>query len=268
MQDIPTTGAASLERVLANPAEWALFIDIDGTLLDMAPTPDATVVPPGLVQTLSRLATKFDGAVALITGRRVADADRFFAPLRLVVSGVHGTEARTHPDGEIAKLAAPVPPGLLDAVHDVARLSPGVLVEQKGAGVAVHYRNSPQSGAALERELEGIARRWEGFTLRPGRKVLELVPKAYSKATGFRSLMPLPVFRGRRPIMIGDDSGDEPAMREAQRLGGIALRVAGEHFSRDRADFDGAAEVRAWLTVLSRQTAAEATHAGRPTRQP
>ena len=87
MQEISTAGAANLQRVLANSAECALFLDIDGTLLDMAPAPDAVVVPPGLVQTLSRLTRTFGGAVALITGRRVSDADRFFAPLRLVDIG-------------------------------------------------------------------------------------------------------------------------------------------------------------------------------------
>jgi trehalose 6-phosphate phosphatase len=251
MQEISTPGAASLERVLANSAEWALFIDIDGTLLDMAPAPDAVVVPPGLVQKLSRLTRAFGGAVALITGRRVSDADRFFAPLRLVTSGVHGTEARTEPGGDIAMLAATVPDGLLQAVRDIARLSPGILIEEKGAGVAVHYRHAPQMRAAIELELGRIAGRWENFALRSGRRVLDLIPKTHSKGTGLSTLMRLPSFGGRRPIMIGDDLGDEPAMREAKRLGGVGLRVAGEHFSRDRADFDCPASVRCWLALLA-----------------
>jgi trehalose 6-phosphate phosphatase len=256
MQEISTSGAGSLERVLANSAEWALFVDIDGTLLDMAPTPDAVVVPPGLVPMLPRLSRAFGGAVALITGRRVSDADRFFAPLRLVTSGVHGTEARTEPGGDTAMLAAPVPEGLLQAVRDIARLSPGILIEEKGAGVAVHYRHAPQMRPAIEVELGRIVGRWENFALRSGRRVLDLIPKTHSKGTGLAALMRLPSFRGRNPIMIGDDLGDEPAMREAKRLGGIGLRVAGEHFSQDRADFDSAASVRAWLSVLASRAAA------------
>jgi len=266
MQNIPASGAASFERVLTNSAEWALFIDIDGTLLDMASTPDAAVVPPGLVQTLTRLAKMFNGAVALITGRRVSGADRFFAPLELVTSGVHGTEARTVSGGDTAMLAAPVPSGLVQAVNDVARISPGILVEEKGAGVAVHYRNAPESRSAIEAELRRIARRWENFALRSGRKVLDLVPKTYSKGTGLRSFMRLPAFHGRRPIMIGDDHGDEPALREAQRLGGIGLRVAGEHFSHDCADFDGAASVRSWLAALASQPKLQA-HSGAAEQQ-
>jgi trehalose 6-phosphate phosphatase len=251
MHEISTPGAASLERVLASSAEWALFIDIDGTLLDMAPRPDAAVVPSGLVQTLTHLVKRFGSAVALISGRRVSDADRFFAPLRLVMSGVHGAEARTRPGGETAMLAAPVPARMLQAVHAIAGLSPGILVEEKGAGVAVHYRDAPQLRAAIERDLARIVLQWEDFAVLSGRKVLELVPKTHSKGTGLGSLMRLPAFSGRRPIMIGDDHGDEPAMRMAQRLGGFGLRVAGEHFGRDGADFDSAASVRSWLAALA-----------------
>jgi len=251
MQEISTPGSARLERVLANPAEWALFIDIDGTLLDMAPRPDAAVVPPGLVETLTRLSKGFGGGVALVTGRRVADADRFFAPLRLVTSGVHGAEVRTHPGGETLMLAAPVPSEVLQAVHDIAARSSGILIEEKGPVVAVHYRKAPELGPAIERDLGSITLRWKDFTLRPGRRVLELVPKAHSKGTGLRSLVRLPAFNGRRPIMIGDDHGDEAAMHLAQRLGGLGLKVAGEHFDRHGADFDGAASVRAWLSGLA-----------------
>jgi trehalose 6-phosphate phosphatase len=262
MQDIPRTGSASrLERVSADAAECALFIDIDGTLLDMAPSPDQVMVPPGLVQTLSRLTKNFGGAIALITGRRVADADRFFAPLRLVTSGVHGTEARTQAGGNIAMLAPPAPAGLLQAVKEMARLSPGILVEVKGAGIAVHYRHAPKMRATIELELERIAGQWDDFDLRSGRKVLDLIPKCCSKGTGLKSLMRLPAFHNRRPVMIGDDHGDEPAMLEAQRLGGIGLRVAGEHFRRKSADFDSAASVRRWLAALATQPR-PAAHAG------
>jgi len=91
---------------------------------------------------------------------------------------------------------------------------------------------------------------WDSFALRRGRKVLDVVPKAHSKATGLAWLMQLPAFRGRRPVMIGDDHGDEPAMAAAENLGGIGLKVAGEHFSRDGADFASPARVRAWLAGL------------------
>jgi trehalose 6-phosphate phosphatase len=257
MQEESATGVGRLDRasgrahenLVSNARDWALFIDIDGTLLDMAPTPDAVRVPPGLVETLARLKRSFNGAVALITGRRVADADRFFAPLQAIALGVHGAEARTEPRGATAMLADPVPRDLTGAVHGVARALPGILVEDKGVGLAVHYRHAPEARSTLEAELKRLVLRWEGFTVRPGRKVLDVAHKAHSKGTGLMRLMTLPRFRGRRPLMIGDDHGDEPALRAAERLGGIGLKVAGEHF-RDGADFDGPASVREWLSGL------------------
>jgi trehalose 6-phosphate phosphatase len=250
MEDIAATGTARLDALVAHPDAWALFIDIDGTLLDMAPTPDAVEVPPGLVDTLARLADSFNGAVALVTGRRLADVDRFFAPLKLPVSGVHGTEARAGRDGGASALADPVPAGLAAAVRSVARALPGTLVEDKGPALAVHFRSAPDSRAAIERELRRVVGHWGGYALRNGRQVLEVVPKGHSKATGLAWLMQLPAFAGRRPVMIGDDHGDEPALEAAERLGGIGLRVAGEHFGADAADFRSPAGVRAWLAGL------------------
>ncbi|HEY7552889.1 MAG TPA: trehalose-phosphatase [Hyphomicrobiaceae bacterium] len=250
MQDVPVTGAVRLDGLEVHADEWALFIDIDGTLLDMAPTPDAVRVPPGLIATLTHLSETFSGAVALITGRRVADADRFFAPLKLAMSGVHGAEARNGRDGRTALLAGPVPDGLVAVVHRVALARPGILVEDKGSALAVHYRNVPEARPELELELRRAVARWEGFAVRTGRKVLDVVPEAHSKATGLAWIMALPAFRGRRPIMIGDDHGDEPAIRAAARLGGVGLTVAGEHFDPERADFLTPASVRSWLASL------------------
>jgi trehalose 6-phosphate phosphatase len=251
-EDLPMTATGRTRSVLAEPHRWALFIDIDGTLLGVAPTPDAVTVPAGLVPLLGDVASGLDGAAAILTGRRVADADRLFAPLKLIASGVHGTELRADPHAPVEILAAPIPAEVVQAMNNIAHIASGILVEQKGCGVAVHYRNAPLARRALESELAAIiAASSYDLVLREGRKVLEAVPRGYSKGTALTALVSRPPFRGRRPVMIGDDVGDESAFAAAERLGGLGLRVAGEHFSCEASDFDGIASVRAWLEALA-----------------
>ena len=242
--------------VLADPEQWALYVDIDGTLLGVAPTPDAVTVPAGLVPLLERLVRGLHGAAAILTGRRVADADRLFAPLKLVASGVHGTELRTERGGPIDTLAQPIPSEVIQAMNNISCIASGILVEQKGCGVAVHYRNAPLARKALETELAAIvaASSYE-LVLRQGRKVLEAVPSGYSKGTALAALAARPPFKGRRPVMVGDDVGDESAFLVAERLGGLGLRVAGEHYDCGTADFDGVHSVRAWLKALASRLA-------------
>jgi trehalose 6-phosphate phosphatase len=241
-----------VSRAFADADRLALFIDIDGTLLGIAPTPDAVHVPPKLVEVLERLVLGLDGAVALLTGRRIADADRLLSPLKLIAAGVHGTELRSQRNGAISMLAPPVSPDFVQAVNRIGELSPGILVEQKGAGMAVHYRNAPETTQLVIAELNRIvANDAYDVTLRRGRKVIEALPRGFSKATALTWLAERPPFKGRLPIMIGDDVGDESALQLAEKLGGLGLRVAGEHFSRAEADFDGADSVRVWLADLA-----------------
>lgn len=238
--------------VLVEPAQWALFCDIDGTLLGMAPTPDAVHVPAGLPRLLERVARGFGGAAAILTGRRVADADRLLDPLRLISSGVHGTELRREPGGPIAELARPIPAGVIQAMNKISAIASGIMVEQKGSGVAVHYRNAPLARQALESEMAAIiAASSYDLVLRQGRKVLEAVPKGFTKGTALLDIISRPPFKGRRPVMVGDDVGDESAFAMAEQLGGLALRVAGEHFTREQSDFEGIDAVRAWLRALA-----------------
>ena len=237
---------------LASPERCALFIDIDGTLLGVAPTPDAVSVPSGLVRLLEDVVRGLGGAAAVLTGRRIADADRLFSPLDLIASGVHGTELRCQPGGPILTLAPPIPAGVVQAMNNIAHIADGILVEQKGCGVAVHYRNAPLAQRALESEVAAIvAASSYDLVLREGRKVLEAVPRGYSKGTALVQIAAQPLFKGRRPVMIGDDVGDESAFAAAERLGGVGLRVAGEHFSAEASDFDGVAGVRGWLEALA-----------------
>lgn len=250
-----TNAAVVLGKLKKNAA---LFLDIDGTLLDVAPSPDLVSVPVELVGTLRQVSIGLSGAVAIITGRPVAEADQLFAPLRLVASGVHGTEIRTSPEGPVSRLADRVPSVVFERLKSVTSVSPKVWVEEKGTGIAIHYRNDPAAAPSVKAELVRLLAgvRDQQLKLCAGRKVFEVVPAGFSKGTALETLAALPQFRDRTPIMIGDDASDESAFAAAERLGGMALRVAGEHFSRDSAQFGGPAEVGAWLDCLARQLAA------------
>lgn len=230
------------------PVRNALFLDFDGTLVDIASTPDAVAIPPDLIELLRRLDRSLDGALAIVTGRLIADIDRFLAPLRLVVAGGHGAEYRTSAEEITRPTALPIDHDLVERVIDLARHTPGLLIEPKVATLAVHYRQIPEAARAVEIELRRIlADGPDHLELSYGRKVFEICPRHVSKGAAIECLSGLPAFQGRRPIMIGDDITDGSAFDAVKRCNGLALRVAGETFPREIADFSGPSAVRRWL---------------------
>lgn len=232
----------------------ALFLDLDGTILDIASEPTAVTTPLGLVETLRSLQASLGGAVAVLTGRKIADVDRLLAPLKLPAAGVHGSEIRVEPDGDIASRAEAVPAHLRQDVERLAESHSGTLFEDKGLSIAVHYRAVPSLEKVLEDELRRILDlHASGFVLSHGRRVLELVPEQSTKGTALERMMRLPPFRDRLPVMIGDDMPDETALAAAVGLGGLGLKVRGEHFRSGSVDFGGPAEVRGWLHALADQ---------------
>jgi trehalose 6-phosphate phosphatase len=236
-----------------NPAACALFLDLDGTLIDIALTPQGVLIPDGLASLLAELTRTLDGALAIVTGRPIADVDRFLAPLAPVAAGVHGAELRTTPRGEITLTAAPIDPALVAAVSTLAATEAGVVVETKRASVAVHYRLAPSAEAKIEAALQQLLDDGpDHLILCRGRKVFEIVPRHVSKGAALETLLALPTFLGRRPVMIGDDTSDLSAFAAAARHGGYGLKVAGEHFNGTEAFFSGPAAVRGWLATLSR----------------
>lgn len=228
----------------------ALFLDLDGTLIDIAQTPDEVVIPRELVGLLADVTRLLGGALAILTGRRIADIDRYLAPLAPVAAGTHGAERRITPGGPIVPVAAPLDDGIVEAVRDVARKLPGTLVELKSASIAIHYRQAPAAEPEIEEALKRIlAGGPDHLILSRGRMVLEIIPSHVSKGAALEAFMALPVFRGRRPVMIGDDISDLSAFEAAARLGGSGLRVAGEQFRAAEAEFTSPASVRAWLAA-------------------
>jgi trehalose 6-phosphate phosphatase len=237
--------------LVKNPTEWAVFLDLDGTLIDIAPTPRLVSIPPDLAPLLARLSATLSGALAIVTGRSIVDVDRFLDPLRPIAAGVHGAQLRTERDGDVRLAVGPMDPGVVAAVSRLSLLAPGIVVEPKIYSIAVHYRLAPSVEPQLEAALETIvASSPDHFILCPGRYVVEVVPRHVSKGAALERMLGLPVFKGRRPIMVGDDVPDESALETAVRHGGMGLRVAGEHF-KDRADFMSPLHVRTWLAALA-----------------
>ena len=241
---------------LGNPRRIALFLDMDGTLLDLAATPESVIVPGGLIDLLRRLANGLGGALAIVTGRRISEVDQILAPLRLAASGVHGAELRVSASGPVEHMTADLSDDVVQTLQQLAGRAPGAFAEPKGSGLAIHYRRAPEAESAIAADLQQFHARNPGqFDIWPGRKVFEVIPKGYSKGTAISMLAAEAPFKGRVPIMIGDDVGDEPAFSAAERLHGFGLRVGGENFDASRSDFEDPQSVLRWLDVLSRRTA-------------
>lgn len=240
----------------------ALFLDIDGTLLDIAARPDDVSVPTKLKTELQWLTGRLGGALALISGRSVRDIDRLFGELKPRASGCHGGELRLLPAGEVFMAASGrLPPSIIDNLTKLAASHSALLLEDKGVCVAVHYRAAPTLGAALRHELDTIiARSGEaGLTVLPGRLVYEIKRDHVDKGTAVDAFMRLPAFSGRQPVFIGDDITDMAAFSAVTKYHGRPWSV-GRDLAPAVRMFDDASDVRAWITA---QTARQDTRAGR-----
>ena len=223
------------------PARSALLLDMDGTLLDIAPTPDLVRVAPGLTEALCRLRDAMGGALAVVTGRPIEQVDRLLAGVPYAVAGEHGGAIRHAPGAEVVRASLPNPP--VEWVIEAARIveaHPGAVLEQKQRGFVLHYRAAPSLGPALRDAVLGLIAPLAGqFQLMEALMAWEVRPRGADKGSAVDTLMTEAPFAGRKPIFIGDDVTDEDGMRAARALGGAGLRV-------DRY-FGGPADVRAWL---------------------
>lgn len=214
-----------LAPIAEDPARYALFLDIDGCLIDLAETPDGITVPPDLTDTLARLSERMGGALALVTGRKTAWVDKTFAPLLLPLAGLHGVERRGA-DGRIAEFA--LPEGMDIARARLAGFAeiPGMVVEDKEIAIALHYRQAPDREPEAEIAMTGLLREiGTGWELQRGKKVIELRPSGASKGAAVRAFLQEAPFAGRLPVTIGDDVTDETMFPVANELGGISIRI-------------------------------------------
>lgn len=229
----------------------ALFLDIDGTLLDMARTPDAVVVPADLQMTLVRLYDVLDGALAFVSGRSLSGIDRLFAPLRTAAVGCHGAEVRGL-DGNVRAMAAPIPGPVRAVFQSLVDSHPGTLLEDKVYTLSLHYRLAPEAREALQAAMEEHAHLFaaERVTIQHGKSVIDAKPKGVDKGVGLRALMRQPPFQDRRPIFGGDDTTDIDVFAILPELRGHGFSV-GRAFEGVDYAFDSPRAVRQWLSKLA-----------------
>lgn len=235
----------------------ALLFDIDGTLIELAPTPDEIVIPPELPRWLQQLSDLTSGALALVSGRTIGDIDRITSPVRLRAVGGHGAEMRLSPDGEV--LAAPVKPmntHLKRRFMAIGNLSPGILIEDKGYSLALHYRLAPDAGRAIFDAIAAIRADLPEAPIEvlSGKFVVEIKHEGFSKATAVRALMTEAPFAGRTPIFLGDDVTDETVFAIMADIHGIAYSV-GHKAQGVAGHFDSPHDVRMWIAAMIKNQA-------------
>jgi trehalose 6-phosphate phosphatase len=223
----------------------ALMLDMDGTLLDIAPTPDSVVVEPGLTEALAGLRDAFGGALAIVSGRPVESVDRFLGNAPGAVAGEHGGAIRHRRSEPVERPNLPSPPDAwLDSAAALVARFPGALLERKARGFALHYRLAPEAKDAFLEAARGFVAERPDFEVHPALMLWEIRPVGADKGAAVARLMERAPFAGRLPVFIGDDLTDEDGMREARRLGGAGYRVD--------AVFGSPAGVRSWLMRSAR----------------
>jgi trehalose 6-phosphate phosphatase len=231
---------------------WALFLDVDGTLLDLACHPDEVHVEPRLHDDLARLHANLGGALALLSGRRLSQLDALFDWKHRVAAGLHGAELRV-PDGRVRIT------GDDDAFTRVrsraaalAGATRGVILEDKTLALALHYRHAPAARDAAERIAQTLLREaGDHYALQRGDHVFELKPAGVDKGRALAALMRNAPFQGRTPWMLGDDLTDEDAFRHVNANGGISVIVGSRRPTEARHALEDPTAVRAWLHALA-----------------
>lgn len=216
----------ALACLKSRPGDYALFLDIDGTLIDLADRPEAIIVPPDLSDHLMRISEQLGGALALVTGRALAFADTLFSPLTLPIAGLHGAERR-RADGSMDGLTTdPAFKTLKRSLERVTADWKGILIEDKGAAVAAHYRQAPEWQASLEAVMHSaLEEAGPDYALQRGKMVIEIRPARASKGEAVRAFLSEKPFEGRIPITIGDDLTDEAMFKVANEAGGLSIRI-------------------------------------------
>jgi len=234
--------------------EFAILLDVDGTILDLAPTPREVWVPHELRETLAQLWDRTDGALAFVSGRPISELDLIFTPLQLPAIGGHGAEMRVRAGAAPGRpRIPPLEPRIKRMFAEIAEAGPGIIIEDKGYSLALHYRLAPDKEDIVLKAVAAICAGLPetSIELLPGKSMVEIKQVGFNKASGVRELMTYPPFAGRRPLFIGDDITDETVFAMLPEINGVPI-VVGRSVPGVEHYFDNPAEVRRWLDRLSR----------------
>ena len=245
------TGVITADIVLIDTIDVrtsAVLLDVDGTLLDIAATPREVDVPSQLKKALKKICERTEGATAFISGRPLADLDRLFAPLKMPAVAGHGAELRVTGKGEPSKYNISIGSDLRGRFAAFAKMHDGIILEDKGYSLALHYRLAPQHEAIVREAVAAATARYPASSIEilPGKEVIEVKSAAFNKGTGIRELMKYPPFRGRRPVFIGDDVTDESGFAVLPEFGGFGFSV-GRELTGLAGTFARPRDVRNWL---------------------
>ena len=231
--------------------EWCLFLDVDGTLIELTDSPFETYADADLKALLTEVAERLQGAVALVSGRSIEYLDALFAPLRLPAAGLHGVERRK---------ASGIMHGasFVDSQLDPARVAfdalvethPGTLLEDKGRTVAVHFRMAPQFESRVRETVAAVAAQLSSnYHIQEGNMMLEIKPRGFTKDSAIKAFMQEPPFSGRKPVFVGDDLTDLDGFKAVEDQGGISIAVGDRVQAQYRVE--NVTAVRAWLKGIA-----------------
>jgi trehalose 6-phosphate phosphatase len=234
----------------ARGERWALFLDVDGCLVEFQPLPEMVRIPDPLLRTLSELHHVLGGALAFVSGRTLEQLDHLFAPLKLPSAGQYGMERRDANGGMHGVILPPAPTVEIvrERSYELLTRFPGLKVEDKGYSVALHYRAAPHLGDAIARAAEAIVAPLDGvYEVQPGALVQEIKPTTRSKGAAVRAFFAEAPFRGCTPVFLGDDFADESAFAAVNTLGGISIGVGVDRYTQAEYALGGPAATRRWL---------------------
>lgn len=237
---------------IKNCHRWALFLDIDGTLVDIAPTPESVVILPTLPNILTSISQALNGALALISGRPMSDIDRMF-PVQLDAAGTHGAEwqcagVTMREDSDRLDAIANIMPRIQERVYEL----PGLLLEKKRQAIALHYRQNPERKAdawALAEQV--VTELGADFRLLAGNGVVEIVAANVDKGKAIERFMTVAPYIGRVPVFAGDDVTDESGFQVINRMNGISIKVGDTYSQSARFRIASTIELRSWLVAIA-----------------